>query len=72
VCGLVVRRSKPGAPRGAGLFDLYLEGLLWSLGYQKYLLIVGMVARDGIEPPTPAFSGLPDNSAKWLGISGCT
>jgi hypothetical protein len=29
-----------------------------------------MVARDGIEPPTPAFSGLPDNAAKWLGISG--
>jgi hypothetical protein len=30
----------------------------------------GVVARDGIEPPTPAFSGLPDNAAKWLGISG--
>jgi hypothetical protein len=29
-----------------------------------------VVARDGIEPPTPAFSGLPDNAAKWLGISG--
>jgi hypothetical protein len=30
-----------------------------------------VVARDGIEPPTPAFSGLPDNPAKWPGISGC-
>jgi hypothetical protein len=29
-----------------------------------------VVARDGIEPPTPAFSGLPDNVAKWPGISG--
>ncbi len=29
-----------------------------------------VVARDGIEPPTPAFSGLPDNAAKWRGISG--
>ena len=30
-----------------------------------------MVARDGVEPPTPAFSGPPTESAKWLGISGC-
>jgi hypothetical protein len=38
-----------------------LDGMCWN----------GMVvARDGIEPPTPAFSGLPDNAAKWLGISG--
>ena len=28
-----------------------------------------MVARDGIEPPTPAFSGLLTDSAKWFGIS---
>ena len=30
-----------------------------------------MVARDGIEPPTPAFSGPPTELAKWFGISGC-
>jgi len=30
-----------------------------------------MVARDGIEPPTPAFSGLSTELAKWFGISGC-
>jgi hypothetical protein len=30
-----------------------------------------MVARDGIEPPTPAFSGPPSNGTKWSGISGC-
>jgi hypothetical protein len=29
-----------------------------------------MVARDGIEPPTPAFSGPPCNGTKWSGISG--
>jgi len=29
-----------------------------------------MVARDGIEPPTPAFSGLPSNAAKSSGIRG--
>jgi len=29
-----------------------------------------VVARDGIEPPTPAFSGLPSNAAKSPGISG--
>ena len=30
---------------------------------------VGVVARDGIEPPTPAFSGLLTDQAKWFGIS---
>ena len=29
-----------------------------------------MVARDGIEPPTPAFSGLLTDNAKRFGISG--
>jgi hypothetical protein len=29
-----------------------------------------VVARDGIEPPTPAFSGLPSNAANWSGIGG--
>jgi hypothetical protein len=28
-----------------------------------------MVARDGIEPPTPAFSGLLTDSSKWFRIS---
>ena len=28
-----------------------------------------MVARDGIEPPTPAFSGLLTDNAKWFRIS---
>jgi hypothetical protein len=28
-----------------------------------------MVARDGIEPPTPAFSGLLADPAKWFEIS---
>jgi hypothetical protein len=27
-----------------------------------------MVARDGIEPPTPAFSGPPTESLKWFEI----
>ena len=29
-----------------------------------------LVARDGIEPPTPAFSGLPTESRKWFRING--
>ena len=33
--------------------------------------IENVVARDGIEPPTPAFSGPPTELAKWSGISGC-
>jgi hypothetical protein len=30
-----------------------------------------LVARDGIEPPTPAFSGPPTESPKWFEINGC-
>ena len=33
-------------------------------------IIDSMVARDGIEPPTPAFSGPPTNGSKWPRISG--
>jgi hypothetical protein len=29
-----------------------------------------LVARDGIEPPTPAFSGPPAESRKWFEING--
>jgi hypothetical protein len=29
-------------------------------------LLKGLVARDGIEPPTPAFSGPLTESPKWL------
>jgi hypothetical protein len=29
-------------------------------------LLKGMVARDGIEPPTPAFSGPLTESPKWF------
>ena len=34
-------------------------------------LLILLVARDGIEPPTPAFSGPPSKRTKWSGISGC-
>jgi len=30
-----------------------------------------MVARDGIEPPTPAFSEPLTESSKWFEINGC-
>jgi hypothetical protein len=30
-----------------------------------------LVARDGIEPPTPAFSGPLTESPKWFEINGC-
>jgi hypothetical protein len=32
--------------------------------------VMQMVARDGIEPPTPAFSGPPTDAVKSSGISG--
>jgi hypothetical protein len=32
---------------------------------------LSVVARDGIEPPTPAFSGPPAEMAKWFEISAC-
>jgi hypothetical protein len=31
----------------------------------------GLVARDGIEPPTPAFSGPLTELPKWFEINGC-
>ena len=34
-------------------------------------LLKVLVARDGIEPPTPAFSGPPTESRKWFEINGC-
>jgi hypothetical protein len=34
-------------------------------------LLMGLVARDGIEPPTPAFSGPLTESPKWFEINGC-
>jgi hypothetical protein len=33
-------------------------------------LLKGMVARDGIEPPTPAFSGPLTDLLKWFKING--
>jgi hypothetical protein len=33
--------------------------------------VMPVVARDGIEPPTPAFSGPPAEMPNWSGISGC-
>jgi len=34
-------------------------------------VLEGLVARDGIEPPTPAFSGPLTESPKWFEINGC-
>src|SRR5258705_13196270 len=34
-------------------------------------LLKRLVARDGIEPPTPAFSRPPTDSPKWFEINGC-
>ena len=34
-------------------------------------LLKRAVARDGIEPPTPAFSGPLTDSPKWFEINGC-
>ncbi len=33
-------------------------------------LLKVLVARDGIEPPTPAFSGPPTELRKWFEING--
>ena len=35
-----------------------------------YEVLWNVVARDGIEPPTPAFSGLLTDKAKRFGING--
>ena len=33
-------------------------------------MLENVVARDGIEPPTPAFSGLLTDNVKWFRING--
>jgi hypothetical protein len=51
-----------------GLADMSTELILErAQGIEPKLL---MVARDGIEPLTPVFSGPPTNGPKWLIISG--
>jgi hypothetical protein len=48
--------------------DAVAEG--WR-GTRRFIQALrNMVARDGVEPPTPAFSGPPTELAKWHGISG--
>jgi uncharacterized protein (DUF302 family) len=37
----------------------------------KLLKVSHLVAREGVEPPTPAFSGPSTELPKWPGISGC-
>ena len=44
------------------------RNLYTLFGYGKLLKI--LVARDGIEPPTPAFSGPLTGSRKWFEING--
>jgi hypothetical protein len=49
-------------PKDSANFGFH--GMSWDLE---------VVARDGIEPPPPAFSGPPTDGANWSGISvnGC-
>ena len=44
---------------------------MFSLFVVVAKLLKGMVARDGIEPPTPAFSGPLTEFSKWFAINGC-
>jgi hypothetical protein len=49
---------------------LYAREIFTRFHSEAKLLIL-MVARDGIEPPTPAFSGPLTDSPKWFEINGC-
>ena len=40
-----------------------------ELAERNLYVFENMVARDGIEPPTPAFSGPPTEQAKWFEIN---
>ena len=46
------------------------NGMERILGKGSLSVVENVVARDGIEPPTPAFSGLLTDCVKWFRISG--
>ena len=63
-CGTNVRRHFTNNVR-----VLFVRAIFTRfLSVAKLLKLV--VARDGIEPPTPAFSGPPTESRKWFEING--
>jgi hypothetical protein len=43
---------------------------IFTRSFAACKLLKGMVARDGIEPPTPAFSGPLTDLLKWFKING--
>jgi hypothetical protein len=45
------------------------NGIGWSSSLRVDLIEMMVVARDGIEPPTPAFSGPSTESPKWFEIN---
>jgi hypothetical protein len=50
---------------------LYLGDFQLNALKPAWILDEMMVARDGVEPPTPAFSGPSTELPNWQGISGC-
>ena len=58
----------PGKRDGEEVYEVSGE---WELLPEKKCVIL-LVARDGIEPPTPAFSGPPADWPKGFEISACT
>jgi hypothetical protein len=52
--------------------DLRIVGWIvgWKFRPEAAKFFRMMVARDGVEPPTPAFSGPSTELPKWSGISG--
>jgi hypothetical protein len=55
---------------GSNLRAVVLTGTAGRTVYLFAKLLKVLVARDGIEPPTPAFSGPPTESRKWFEING--
>jgi hypothetical protein len=47
---------------------LYAQEILTRF-FVEAKLLKGLVARDGIEPPTPAFSGPLTDSPKWFEVN---
>jgi hypothetical protein len=61
---------KGGKFQATLIYSKLLKGLAPQVGLELDLENSTVKARDGIEPPPPAFSGPPSKLTKWSGISG--
>jgi len=69
--GMLSERATPKVKSEATDVRVLCAREIFKRFFSEAKLLKVMVARDGIEPPTPAFSGPPTESPKWFEINGC-